>query len=166
MINTLLPLPLCFAQELCDAGTLQQAVVQGHFGGSKDTSAERAKCRALLKTAREVASGMQHLHSLGIIRECSLEGWQGEGLLVPLHSSGHKRRGWVLNSLLFLIKVSVTNSISHGQHQSQAPTVTRATSHKQDMALACHAERVPMAASPHLPLPTFSTTPPPPFALL
>ena len=76
LYNTLL-LPPCLAQELCDAGTLQQAVVQGHFGGSKDTSAERAKCRALLKTAREVASGMQHLHSLGIIRECSLEGRRG-----------------------------------------------------------------------------------------
>ncbi|KAG1673086.1 hypothetical protein FOA52_013155 [Chlamydomonas sp. UWO 241] len=53
--------------ELCDAGTLQSAISRGTFGGSKDSSGERAKCRAMLKAAREVSSGMQHLHSVAII---------------------------------------------------------------------------------------------------
>ena len=59
-------------QELCEEGTLQQAIVRKLFGGSRESSEARGKLRSTLKTAREVSAGMQHLHSLGIIRE--LEG--------------------------------------------------------------------------------------------
>ena len=58
--------------ELCDEGTLQQAIGRRCFGGSRENSEARAKLRSLLKTAREVAAGMQHLHSLGIIRELGI----------------------------------------------------------------------------------------------
>ncbi|GAX73923.1 hypothetical protein CEUSTIGMA_g1373.t1 [Chlamydomonas eustigma] len=53
--------------ELCDEGTLLQAIPRKLFGGCRNTSEERSKLRSMLKTAREIAAGMQHLHSLGII---------------------------------------------------------------------------------------------------
>ena len=48
---------------------MQQAIVRKLFGGSRESSEARGKLRSTLKTAREVSAGMQHLHSLGIIRE-------------------------------------------------------------------------------------------------
>ena len=56
-------------QELCEEGTLQQAIAKKCFGGSRDSSESRSKLRSMLKAAREVVAGMQHLHSNGIIRE-------------------------------------------------------------------------------------------------
>ncbi len=64
-------------QELCDEGTLLVAISKAIFGSNRDTSEGRSKLRSLLKTAREVAAGMQHLHALGVIRECDDRSYKG-----------------------------------------------------------------------------------------
>ena len=68
--------------ELCDEGTLQQAIGRKVFGGSRENSEARAKLRSLLKTAREVAAGMQHLHSLGIIRKFGMGEFELDAICV------------------------------------------------------------------------------------
>jgi len=75
--------------ELCDAGTLQQAILRQCFTGNKNGSAARSKCRAMLRTAREIARGMQHLHALGIIHGDLKPG------NVLLRQSTADRRGFV-----------------------------------------------------------------------
>ena len=59
-------------QEYCDRGTLLSALQRGVFsvgGTSGDTGRfnERVVLRAALRTARDVARGMQHLHMSDII---------------------------------------------------------------------------------------------------
>ena len=52
--------------EYCDRGSLETVISRGLFRESSSWSG-RIALRALLRTAREVAQGMSHLHDSNII---------------------------------------------------------------------------------------------------
>ncbi len=65
------------AQEFCDRGTLLSALQRGVFtvGGTSGDAArfnERVVLRAALRTARDVARGMQHIHASDIVHGCAV----------------------------------------------------------------------------------------------
>lgn len=74
--------------EFCDKGSLDRAVMAGVFEPGGDWS-RRAKLRALLRTAKEIAQGMWHLH------QCSIIHGDLTANNVLLKSSRQDRRGFI-----------------------------------------------------------------------
>ena len=63
--------PYCTAppqmiMEYCDRGSLHQAIAKGLFKSSSKWN-NKIATRALLRTAREIAQGMSHLHACRVV---------------------------------------------------------------------------------------------------
>jgi serine/threonine protein kinase len=78
--------------ELCELGSLQEAVDAGSLRTSRDPLNSAPHLPAILATAREIAAGMAYLHSEGVVH-ADLSAWN-----VLLSSAGHTcalgGRGW------------------------------------------------------------------------
>lgn len=78
--------------ELCELGSLQEAVDAGWLRTSRDPLNSAPHLPAILATAREIAAGMAYLHSEGVVH-ADLSAWN-----VLLSSAGHTcalgGRGW------------------------------------------------------------------------
>lgn len=74
--------------EFCDKGSLDRAIMRGVFEPGGDWS-RRAKLRALLRTAKEIAQGMWHLH------QCHIIHGDLTAANILLKSSMQDRRGFI-----------------------------------------------------------------------
>ncbi len=54
------------ALQYCDRGSLHQAIAKGLFKSSSKWN-NKIALRALLRTAREIAQGMSHLHACRVV---------------------------------------------------------------------------------------------------
>ena len=65
--------------EYADKGTLQEAIYKRQIFKESPRWNKRIAARALFRTAREIALGMQHLHSSNILHGVSAERLRGQG---------------------------------------------------------------------------------------